>query len=329
MNDQPNLAILKAINEIQRSVSAIGIRKGRKNTDQGFMYRGIDDVYNIVGPVLAGNGVFILPHDIARMDQDWVTKNGGKGTHCTVTGSFRWQHISGEYLDVQCCGEGRDMQDKAYQKALSTAYKNQLFMVLCIPLDGTDADEDTGETDLDYKRLDELVEKHGLDKDEVARFCGADSYNSILAPQLATAIKDLTKRLEPTGTSVTRHLIADEKNLTPTGVINEHVVKLLAAFEVSPMAAYATLLEIGNQEVQTLVWERLTSQVRTAINTARKAPKVPTTQAFAYWSGRILGATTEDKVATTVDEMLDDATLTHAEQGDLAVLGNSRITEIS
>lgn len=53
--------IYKAINAIQGELAKIGISKGRKNKEQGYSFRGIDDVYGALAPLLARYG-FVCFH---------------------------------------------------------------------------------------------------------------------------------------------------------------------------------------------------------------------------------------------------------------------------
>ena len=51
--------IYKKIIEVMQDINAIS--KGRKNDQQHFMFRGIDDVMNELHPTLAKCGIFVLP----------------------------------------------------------------------------------------------------------------------------------------------------------------------------------------------------------------------------------------------------------------------------
>ena len=51
--------IYQAISAVMADVEAI--KKDKDNRQQGFKFRGIDDVYNAVHPILAKHGVFSLP----------------------------------------------------------------------------------------------------------------------------------------------------------------------------------------------------------------------------------------------------------------------------
>lgn len=51
--------IYSALCATMADISAIG--KKRKNTKQGYVFRGIDDVYNSLQPALIKNRVFVVP----------------------------------------------------------------------------------------------------------------------------------------------------------------------------------------------------------------------------------------------------------------------------
>lgn len=53
------MSVYKAINAVQAALSKIGIAKDKQA--QGYKFRGIDDVYNAISPLLAEHGLCILP----------------------------------------------------------------------------------------------------------------------------------------------------------------------------------------------------------------------------------------------------------------------------
>jgi len=60
--------IYKAIPCIMGEINAIG--KNKKNTQQGFMYRGIDDVMNAINPALVKHSVFIIPEVLEQSREE-------------------------------------------------------------------------------------------------------------------------------------------------------------------------------------------------------------------------------------------------------------------
>lgn len=66
--------IYKAITEVMRKTNAIS--KGRKNQQQGFQFRGIDDVMNELHGTLAECGVFVVPEVLEESRTEGKTKTG-------------------------------------------------------------------------------------------------------------------------------------------------------------------------------------------------------------------------------------------------------------
>src|SRR5206468_6906129 len=69
--------VYKAIAAVQAQLAKEGISKGRKNVQQGYQFRGIDDLYNALAPVLSANGLVILPRMLARESVERTTAKGG------------------------------------------------------------------------------------------------------------------------------------------------------------------------------------------------------------------------------------------------------------
>ena len=69
-------AIYKAIIGVMAEINAIG--KDRKNQQQGFAYRGIDDVMNELHGALADCGVFVVPEVLEENRSTGKSKSGGE-----------------------------------------------------------------------------------------------------------------------------------------------------------------------------------------------------------------------------------------------------------
>ncbi|MGL5003898.1 MAG: ERF family protein, partial [Casimicrobium sp.] len=50
------LGVYRAINAVQSALAKTGISKDRRNSQQGYNFRGIDDVYAAISPLLAEHG---------------------------------------------------------------------------------------------------------------------------------------------------------------------------------------------------------------------------------------------------------------------------------
>ena len=139
------MKVYKAINAVQKSLAASGIAKAQKNAQQGYSFRGIDDVYNALSPILAEHGLCILPRMISRQSQERQTAKGGILFYVTVEAEFDFVSAEdGSHHTIRTFGEAMDSGDKATNKAMSAAYKYAAFQSFCIPTEGdNDADAQT------------------------------------------------------------------------------------------------------------------------------------------------------------------------------------------
>ena len=119
------------------AMDAIGaIGKGRKNPQQGYSFRGIDDVLNNLQPALIKAGVFVIPRISDLHREERQTKAGGTMIYTTVRGEYDF--ISAEDgSKVTACtyGEGMDTSDKSTNKAMSAALKYAIIQAFSIPTD--------------------------------------------------------------------------------------------------------------------------------------------------------------------------------------------------
>lgn len=133
--DQPK--IYKAIAEVMRQTSAIS--KSRKNQQQGFQFRGVDDVMNELHGTLAECGVFVVPEVLEENRTEGKTKTGGVMFYTRLKTSFTFYAEDGSSVRSVVIGEAMDTGDKASNKALSIGFKYACLQVFCIP---TEEDKD-------------------------------------------------------------------------------------------------------------------------------------------------------------------------------------------
>jgi hypothetical protein len=139
--------VYQAINAVQSALSKDGIGKDRNNQAQGYKFRGIDDVFNALSPLLAKHGLCILPRCTERI---CVERTNAKGTalfYVTVCAEFDFvSSEDGSKHTVTTYGEAMDSGDKATNKAMSAAYKYAAMQAFSIPTEGdNDADATTHE----------------------------------------------------------------------------------------------------------------------------------------------------------------------------------------
>ena len=142
---EKQLGVYAAINAVQTDLSKEGITKNRRNQQQGFNFRGIDDVYNALSPLLAKHGLCIMPRILKRECVERQTQKGGTLFYVTVEAEFDFVCAKdGSTHIVRTFGEAMDSADKATNKAMSAAYKYAAFQAFAIPTEGdNDADAHT------------------------------------------------------------------------------------------------------------------------------------------------------------------------------------------
>lgn len=137
--------VLQAIASVMAEIARDGISKGRTNTQQNYKFRGIDDVYNALAPILARNHLVITPRCLERSKEVVQTAKGGTLFYVTVDMEFELASaIDGTSKTARMFGEAMDSGDKATNKAMSAAYKYMAMQEFCIPTEGdNDADATT------------------------------------------------------------------------------------------------------------------------------------------------------------------------------------------
>lgn len=140
------MKVYQAINAIQADLAKTGIEKTRRNQQgSGYNFRGIDDVYNAIAPLLATHKLCILPRMLSRHCDERLSKSGGSLFYVTVEAEFDFvSSEDGTKHTVKTFGEAMDSGDKATNKAMSAAYKYAAFQAFAIPTEGdNDADAHT------------------------------------------------------------------------------------------------------------------------------------------------------------------------------------------
>lgn len=134
--------IYKALTSIISEVSAIG--KNQKNHQQGFMFRGIDDVMNELHTLFGKYKIVIVP-EVERYEvKEHTTAKGTLmyTTHTVV--KFHFVAEDGSEVVTTNVGEAMDTADKGMNKTMSCALKYALMQMFLIPTkDIEDADRVT------------------------------------------------------------------------------------------------------------------------------------------------------------------------------------------
>ena len=176
--------IYKAINEVMKEIGAVG--KNQKNSQQGFMYRGIDAVMNAINPALTNHGVFVVPEVLEQTREERTTSKGNLLIYSICKIKFSFFAEDGSHIEAITIGEGMDSGDKATNKAMSIAFKYACFQVFCIPTEEmVDPDAECHEV-----KPKKEVEKSMTDEEKNAQMMEEVGKELISAVQ----VKALTKK---------------------------------------------------------------------------------------------------------------------------------------
>ncbi len=123
--------IFQLIPAIMGEIDAVG--KNKQNKQQGFMYRGIDDVMNAINPALVKYKVFIVPEVLEQSREERQTNKGANLIYSICKMKFKFCAEDGSCVEAITIGEGMDSGDKATNKAMAIAFKYACFQIFCIP----------------------------------------------------------------------------------------------------------------------------------------------------------------------------------------------------
>ncbi len=125
--------VCSKVSEVMAAVEAIG--KDRKNAQQGYSFRGIDDMYNALNEHLAKSKIFFTSDILSKEREERQTKLGGNLIYTILTIKWTVYAEDGSSIDTVTVGEAMDSGDKSANKAMSAAYKYALMQLFCIPTD--------------------------------------------------------------------------------------------------------------------------------------------------------------------------------------------------
>ena len=141
--------IYSKLGEVMKEVTAID--KTRKNEQQGFMFRGIEDFMNELHNSFAKHGIVILPHELEHIQENYEVRNsrGEVKLQFRTRVHLAFKFVStedGSYVEADGWGEAADNADKGYNKTKSIALKYVLMQMFLVPTkDIADPDKETPE----------------------------------------------------------------------------------------------------------------------------------------------------------------------------------------
>lgn len=141
MPDEAPQTAIATIQAVMRDAQALG--KGERNAQQGFNFRGVDAVMNLIGPLLRKHGAFIVPELVSHR-YETAQQEGKRGpqyvTRSVVTVAYHWHGPDGSSITGTVAGEAFDYGDKATSKAMSVAFRTYLLQTLTLPTNEPDPD---------------------------------------------------------------------------------------------------------------------------------------------------------------------------------------------
>lgn len=165
MSEPEEVPVHVAWSRVMRDVQAI--KKGEKNSFQGFDFRGVDTVMSAVGPKLRDHGVMVVPIDVQSKNRDFQTDKGKLQHEAIVTVKYRITGPAGDSMEACSIGEASDTSDKATTQAMSVAYRILLLQALTVPTDAPEPDAQTvtrqaPTTPTDWDSVAEFAKLHTL-----------------------------------------------------------------------------------------------------------------------------------------------------------------------
>lgn len=165
-DESPNLndgiGVFRAMGEVAKRLSQVGVAASERNQQQNYNYRGIKAFLDTASPILAECGLLIIPKRVRHHEEVVRQSAQGKALYY-VTVSMEFAFVATEdgsiYLG-QSIGTGMDSGDKAMAKAMTAAYKTLLIETFAIPMEGTPEPEDDSHefvfTQIPEEQLDEI-----------------------------------------------------------------------------------------------------------------------------------------------------------------------------
>lgn len=195
--------VYSAISAVMAHMAKEGISKDRKNAQQGYNFRGIDDMYNALASVLAENKLMMLPFVQDMKREERQTKQGGVLNYTILTVDFKIVCAEdGSHDTIRMVGEAMDSVDKSSNKAQSAALKYAAMQVFMIPTEGdNDADATTHEvapqtiSPQQVEELEGLIMDAAIDRSKFLEWLGVTDIAQVAFKHMPTAVKKLNEKI--------------------------------------------------------------------------------------------------------------------------------------
>ena len=134
------MKVYACISAVQKALSEKGISKDGTNTHFNYSFRGIDQIYQVISPLLHEHGLLILPKATYNHVEHHTDAKDKLITHVYLDVEYVLVCVEdGSQHTMSSVGEAMDTGgDKASNKALSAAYKYAVIQAFAIPVEGED-----------------------------------------------------------------------------------------------------------------------------------------------------------------------------------------------
>lgn len=196
--------VLAGIQLVTAAFAEKGIGKNHKNEQQGFAFRGIDDVLNRMSKELVDANLAIVPRVISRDVSERVNSRGNPLFYVVLTVEYKiYSTLDGSSVTCVVVGEAMDSGDKATNKALSIAYKYMAFQLFSIPI-ADDPDRTThtlapSEKTVSAAEIDairKLAEQAGVTEEYIAGIYKIEALNFLPLSKAPEVMTQLQKKIK-------------------------------------------------------------------------------------------------------------------------------------
>jgi hypothetical protein len=199
--------------DVMADMEALG--KDRRNTQQGYNFRGIDDVYNMVQPIMAKHGIIMRSEILAERSEERQSKGGSTLIYRVFQIRYFLMAKDGSEISTVVMGEGMDSGDKAANKAMSVAQKYAILQMFMIPTEeAKDPEHDSPEVKgKDKKPQPSAPATEGKTKDKSADKPAPmtdDQMKEIASHIEISGLKDITSAMAKTVISTLQKWTATE-----------------------------------------------------------------------------------------------------------------------
>lgn len=199
-NDNKIPQVFAGIAAAQKHFAEHGVGKNGNNKDQGYRFRGIDDLLNAASAAMNAARIVYVPQVQERVVTHGTTAKGTAFVDVALRVQYDiYSTEDGSMLPSSSViyAEGRDYADKATNKALSAALKYFLTQLFCIPflgvLDEGDAETIEGAREIDLSGIESAEDMQALRYEFERAFQAAKAAKDIAAQKLIVAAKDARK----------------------------------------------------------------------------------------------------------------------------------------